>query len=457
MNNAGAKPAMLLRHVKADDAFRVLTVAILSLAAIVVLLPAYAPLQDYLEWTFHGALGREMLLSGELPGRDLFFRSYPIPNSFIQILLIALNFVVSPSWAQRIVLVIYILLLAVLIRSMRRSGQEPNSFIVIAVSILLGSQFFNGYLNNLFGNTFLLIYVANSLRRPASLLETFLFSLLIFNAHATSFVVFCMWVGMRAIWPLPLDFNRIKGALPVIPAGLMFVWYYLAKDTQYQDIGLQISSIPEIIFYKAYTVGKLGPFHNFFGDEHGYMEAYPSIFWLGVAANAVFAVIMAALVFRFFFAGDRHRLRDPAWACIAILLIAYPFMPRSVAGVVNIGERFFTIAMLLLLVYAARYPSTLIDRIGAALASLLIGSLLLLSELSFNHTTGNVKSIANDIPSGFDGRLARLYWHRPFLYEGRIEDMRKLREGGLDAVDALYFQSSIIGSETLPGSGEIAD
>ena len=142
-----------------------------------MLLLPFPPLQDYWEWVYQGAL-IEQIISHGAENSPFVLRDYPVPNAFSQALIAALSVIASPVVAAKLVILGYIALTAVAYRSLSRiaaPGQAGLAMLVL-FSLMIGSQFFNGYINNVYGNLFLVIFFAGLLREKPSLLQTLLFS-----------------------------------------------------------------------------------------------------------------------------------------------------------------------------------------------------------------------------------------------------------------------------------------
>lgn len=415
------------------------TAGAIAISLVVLLLP-FPPLQDYWEWVYQGAL-IEQIISHGAENSPFVLRDYPVPNAFSQALIAALSFVASPVVAAKLVILGYIALTAVAYRSLSRiaaPGQAGLAMLVL-FSLMIGSQFFNGYINNVYGNLFLVIFFAGLLREKPSLWQTLLFSVLIFFCHATTYAVFGMIIVIYVLWDR-LDWRHLA---MFVPTGLMFVWYTLRKDTYVED-SLVLNGLTDWLAYKGYTVAKLGPYHNFFFDGVGDRMSMPAWFWAGVGVNCLFILFLGLLAFRTFIRNGWGWITNPAFVSVAVLLAAYPLMPNTVSGVVNIGERFLTIGVLLLLIVAATIPARRELALGAVLASFILPVTATFAVETMQHKqTSNADPALSEISE--ENRIDILFWHRPYQGADRLDEIVSVHEEGVQVASPLRFSTSIIG------------
>jgi hypothetical protein len=225
----------------------------------------------------------------------------------------------------------------------------------------------------------------------------------------------------------------------------MFLWYAAAKD-EFVETGLTLSGVKDWLVYKGYTVAKLGPYHNFFLGETGDLTSAPAFFWLGLMFNLAFAVFVVVLVLQVFVRNRLNWIRDPAWVSVALILLAYPLMPTSVSGVVNIGERFLTLAVLMMVVLAMTGPLRWTLSVGAAISALIIPVTLSLAVRTLDINAWPREALIDaSIPEDGGGRMERLFWHRPLGFARRIDDIAKVEAEGLRAAAPLAFKTSLLG------------
>lgn len=423
------------------EAFIWAGVALLASALLaVILLPALPPLQDYWEWTYQGAVIEQMWAS---PSADspFEFRAYPVPNSFSQVLIALLSVPFSAAIAAKLVMLLYAALVGVFL--FQFWTYAPTNTRLFALPLLLGlffgSQFLNGYSNNVFGNLFLSFYALALLKASPKATTTLLFSILIFFCHATSFAVFGMLVGLSFLLRR-LSWLHVAA---VVPTGLMFLAYMFLKDS-YSDDALVLGSVFDWVFYKAYTIAKLGPYHNFVFNDVGDLTRAPLWFWAGVLFNLVFAALLGALLFSTLRNVKAQDFKQPVLLVPLIIFAAYPLMPTSISGVVNIGERFIQIAALLMILMVVKHAAKPLLMAIGALSLVMVPTVFSLAaqSLSVAPSTGEWTE-AEKITS--DNRLEKLFWHRPVQGAHRLQDIQQIQTEGLSAAQPLVFTTSIIG------------
>jgi|GEM_PF-4179529 len=431
----------------------------LVIACLLIILPTFPPLQDYWEWMYQAVL-IEHLLVDPVDGALVEFRDYPVPNALVQAVGAVLNFVMPVSWAAKAIMLAYLALTLLVFRSLHKLAPNETAApaMMILFSIMLGSQFFNGYANNVFGNLILTLWFITILRRRPLILETLAVSFLLFFCHATSYVVFGMVVVIHVFWRV----FRWQHLIALVPTGIMFLWYSAVKDEYIED-GLALSGLWDWVQYKIYTVAKLGPYHNVFFGETGDFNRSPLLFYTGVAINLLFALFVFVLILQVFARNHFNWVANPAFVSVAVLIAAYPFMPVTVSGVVNIGERFLTIGVLLMIPLAALGPLRWTLNQGAALSFFLLP---VLGLFTLNAVRFEADGVTVPPFEQVDAKplTEKLFWHRAYQGWGRLEDIRQVEAQGLSAVTPLFFTTSLItnaepeaGTQTAPeATGTVA-
>ncbi len=421
----------------------------LVVIALAILLPDFPPLQDFWEWVYQSVVAERMLKDGA-EGSAFVFHNYPVPNALSQFALTGMALFLPAPWAAKVLVMAYLALTLLVYRALRKLGPVANAAptMLIIFSILFGSQFFNGYINNLFGNVILLLFFVTTLRRPPTLTETFAFSILLFFCHATSYTVFGLLMVLYVLW------GRVRWVhlAALVPSGLLFLWYLARKDTLVDD-GLVLEGVKDWVFYKAYSVAKLGPYHNFWFGGEGDLQRAPALFWSGVVVNLVFATMLAALIAHVFLLKRFSWVRDPGFVCVALLLLAFPLMPNSVSGVVNIGERYLTIAILLLLPLAVIGPVKRTLSVGAVLALVLLPVTARFTADALRYQESPSLMVI-DYRIDEDDRMSKLFWHRPFQGVHLAPVMQAVAKEGLDAAVPLGFRTSLIGPRAEASTAE---
>ncbi|GGC52128.1 hypothetical protein GCM10011504_33190 [Siccirubricoccus deserti] len=414
--------------------FAVLTV--LTIAAVLLLSP-YPPLQDFIEWIYQAEVLARLGDDGALPGVRL--AGYPVPNSLFQLLLGGFALVMPAPAAGRLFLVAYaaaaLLLAAGLARRYQPEAAAPFTCILL-ISFFFNAPFWNGYGNY---QTGLLLLAGWYLLPEARRISPWLilaYGLLLFFAHAMVFAAFAAILGVEAL----ARRRVLPTALALAPAMLLFAWYVLGKEappTAHQPGQVEEASS---LALKAYTLAKIGPYHNFVFDSGGDAVLRPLVYSAGSAVNLLYAAaLLAAIAW-----GGRTawRRRSVPWAAVAAaagLGLLFLFLPSRIQSVVvNPGERLMYPALLLLLLALPlpRQPARLLGGSIAVLALSLTG--LGLGPRPW------------DIPVSPAGPAAAreprqvLFWHRPTAFTCKWQEMRRAEAKGEAPQLPITFRTSLL-------------
>jgi hypothetical protein len=413
--------------------------AALTLLAIAaaLLLPPYPPLQDFIEWLYQAEVLVQLGNSAAPPGVQL--AGYPVPNSLFQLLLGGFALVVPAPAAARLVIFAYIvvalLLAAGLARRYQPAAAAPFTCILL-ISFFFNAPFWNGYGNYQTGLLLLAGWFLLPEARRASPGLILGYGLLLFFAHAMVFVAFAAILGMEAL----ARRRVLPTALALTPAMLLFAWYVLGKETlpEKHEPG-QVEEASQLAL-KAYTLAKVGPYHNFVFDSGGDAVLRPMVYWVGSAVNLLYAAALLAAI-----AWGCHtawRRRSMPWAAVAaaaglgLLFLLLPSRIQSV--VVNPGERLMYPALLLLLLVLPlpRRPAQLLGGTIAVLA-------LSLTGLAHGPRPWDVPVSPAGPPSARDARQV-LFWHRPTAFACKWQEMRRVEAEGEAPQLPITFRTSLL-------------
>ena len=340
-----------------------------TVAFCMLYLQVFPILHDYPEWMYQGWIFAELLGgdNAEVAGRFQLV-TYPVPNSISQVAIGLLNFVVSPVMAGKLWLAFYFALSAWLWWVMSR---HPSSRFDGALHLLLtdlitfGPGFWNGYINFQFGLLFFALYLYLTIWRGVRngwVLAAF--SILIFFSHAIAFGVFVVFnlICLLTLWRKQLR----NGVLVLIPSLVLTAWYAIVKLHESGATDDRGFTPLQWLQYKAYTVAKQGPFHNFIGhDGKSTLEDLPVVYQVGFALNFLVALLLIGWVcwlglkavqrqpqlhYRFSAVSMADKYLLPLFITIAAAVVAFLLGSQNSFGVVNIGERFLIFALLILLV-----------------------------------------------------------------------------------------------------------
>jgi hypothetical protein len=377
---------------------------------------------------------------GAPPGVRL--AGYPVPNSLFQLLLGGFTLVVPAPAAGKLFLLAYIiaalLLAAGLARRYQPEAAAPFACILL-ISFFFNAPFWNGYGNYQTGLLLLAGWFLLPEARRASPGLILGYGLLLFFAHAMIFVAFVAIVGVEA-----LARRRVLAtALALAPAVLLFAWYVLGKEAppEMNKPG-QVEEASQLAL-KAYTLAKIGPYHNFVFDSGGDAVLRPMVYWAGSAVNLLYAAgLLAAIAWGL---RTAWRRRSVPWAPVAaaaglgLLFLLLP--PRIQSVVVNPGERLMYPALLLLLLVVPlpRRPARLL---GGTIAVLTLS----LTGLALGPRPWGVSVSPAGPPSARDSRQV-MFWHRPTAFACKWQEMRRVEaEGGTPQLPITFRTSLLVGA-----------
>jgi hypothetical protein len=339
--------------------------AVVLTAALIVLLHTVPPLQDFQEWMFQGWVLKE-LISGHQQVQSIARLSpVPIPNSTVQVLLGVLNFGVSPVAAGRIAVLLYLALGYVVILRISHRGPlrlHGSLELLLVLSLLLSSRFWNGYLAYqtglwMFGGFLLYSHrltapSAWSWKRVGLVAVAGVAIYLTHLAAYAGFLIACAFLMVRA--------RNFRVLLAATPSALLGAWYVLGMSRPAPGAPqTPMHWLVHLMEYKVYTAGKWGPFVNFYeAPKQSALGAYPLLYWAGVGLNLLFGVGLVVLLFWVVARNWRRlwRTAPVSTGVCALCLAAFVLLPTSdrtlarfsgvQAGVVNLGERVLGVGLL---------------------------------------------------------------------------------------------------------------
>ena len=339
-----------------------------SVAFCMLFLQVFPILHDYPEWMYQGWIFSQ-LLSGDNTALSERFElvTYPVPNIISQVVIGLLNFSVTPVMAGKLWLGLYFVAASALwfrVSQLRGGPAAGALHLLLTVMITLGPGFWNGYLN--FQVALLLFALAVHLTVSGKRYNGYMvcgFSLLLFFSHA---VVFAAFVGFSLLVGASIHRRYwLYTMVALLPSLLLAMWYAAIRLANPVDDDRSMSVI-EWVQYKAYTLAKQGPFHNFIGhDGKSGLEELHWLYQVGFISNFLVAILLICwfiwlcwwliqkklpLVFQ-----SANTAREnwlvPVVVTIGLLLAGFLAGSQNTFGVVNIGERFLIIGMLLVLMF----------------------------------------------------------------------------------------------------------
>jgi hypothetical protein len=427
-----------------------LIVALGQVAAVAVWIirQPYPSLQDYLHWAYMGHIFAALIKGDPIATEAFGFTPHPVPNTVAQLILGLLNLVLSPLAAARAVILAYLVffttLIVLLTRRVTQRHWRKLTLLFMSCAVL-NSSFWNGYiayqLSLFFLAVFLYLWIVKG-SRSAPLIC--LFSILMFFTHAATFLIFCLFVGFSELTRSPerlVILPRPATIAAFVPVFLLTIWYIFARVAFVTHMGrVHGDSIFQILAYKYYTLMKLGPFHLFQTPDSTWFVAPDGyLFWIGVVINGVWAGLLIggilwALMIR---CRDSMGLRQGVMLIgfSAISFVMFLVTPPVWGGIVNLGERIFNAAVVVILLTAMLPTSILRGLVLTTLAGTVYSFCFLVDPYSLAPEDVSERSSASDRASDlfFTHRLHQFDDYGAFLRD----------PAGLPP-KAITFESSII-------------
>jgi hypothetical protein len=408
----------------------------LNLAIATALLFApYPPLQDFSEWVYQGALLARLVIG--LPVPEISLVTHPVPNSLAQALLALFSLVLPASLVAPVFLLGLLgagLALALALARRSQPAAAGAFAVVLIVSFFCNATFWNGYVNYqvallLFAGWFLL----PELRRMAAG-AVLAFGLLIFLSHAAVFAAFCLLVWVQA-----LADRRLRGAvLGLAPVLVLAGWYALTELREGAEPPAGFGGLSTFLAYKAYTLAKLGPYHNFVFSQGGDESLRPALYWAGSAANLIYTAGLGGTLALGLWRALRHHSLARAPALAALLLFAvFLVLPKMVQHVVNPGERLM-IPALLVLVLVVPLPTLALRPLALLGGVALAANLLVLATPE----AWAVPVHLRDMEAMGDARV--LFRHRPTSFACKWTELQRSEATGEAPHLPISFRTSLL-------------
>lgn len=403
-----------------------------------------AAFQDLGEWTYQGYVGAWLLRGGESDVAQ--FMDHPVPYALAQAVLTALQLVLLPVQAAVVYTLVYVLVAAVAIQAVvnRHSLVVAPSAVALTFAVTLSSGFWNGYVGNQLGMILFLVYLGLPRDRSTRWWVVAVFSLLMFFAHALAYAAWGLVALSRAVADRKVP-SFLLGVAPSISLGL---WYVMSTDEGGGATLLPSQNLAVWLAYKAYTVTKLGGYHNLQVTGATDADWSAPLYWAGVSANVIFAGLLVfgvgALLWH-----RRSSLHKEADLIALIGLVGVTLLLPPFLGVVNPGERLLGPAMSLFVVLGFGKRSRLVPRMIAA--ALVVGAVLTtVSVFGLPHKAA--RGVVRDVPSGISLRADLLYAHRTDQFAAKVEHVAELARVGAPPDLPLAWETSLLEAPNRPGA-----
>jgi hypothetical protein len=411
---------------KFDRFLQLIAVAyVMAVGCVLVIVQPFPILHDYPEWMFQGWL-LESILAGQ-PDGDYQLAGWPVPNSLTQFALALMSAIISPIAAGKIWLAAYLIVGFICCHRAARLCWPSHSgtiSLILVATVLLGPGFWNGYINYQVGLVLLLVGWLGW-QWGGRTVWLLIISLLVFFAHAASYAALVAAVGVVVVAGAASFRQRVSMLIALLPSLLLMAWYLGVKLAN-SAVSLEAPlSLVQWFGYKAYTVAKQGPFHNFvIADGTSMLQQWHWVYLAGALINGLMLLVVTLWFAVLCWQWLRRRLemsapvshdRPMVVLLLTLALIILFLLPgRNNFGVVNLGERFL-IPLLGFGLLAFACPPLLL-RTWALLctvaAGLVVGPLLLISSHNVVAYTGPDSDI-------YAASRHKYFNHRIFIYADR--------------------------------------
>ncbi|HWZ51264.1 MAG TPA: hypothetical protein VNW54_07355 [Granulicella sp.] len=409
-------------------------------------------LQDLGEWVFQG-VAMLRLLDPSSPWHGQYaWVHMPVPNMLCQLFLMAASWVAGPFWAAKLLVALYcagaVWICARAARRFAPVGPVPLFVLLLGIAAF-NSCFWHGYMNFQIALLLILLYVELTADRPPSAAVVFGFGVLLFCCHASMFAAFVLMVPLRE-WRCSDRWRIVAALTPSV--GLLGFYLWQRQRTTATTEHSHFGSLATHMAYKAYTLLKLGPFHNLVIANGESARRLPVLYAAGIGLNVLFSVcLIGALALGLRRLLQRGELPRPTLLLWSALGVLFWVMPSDLAEVVNLGERFLLLLMLLMLLAIARMQSRSQDRLlGAAAWLYVVGFALTAAQLPAASLAGISAPEAYHRPPERTGRAYAsdgLFSHRLYQNdERRIE----LRDGATQTEPLLFDTGLLVNLREAP-------
>lgn len=424
---------------------------VVALGGVLLVLQPFPILHDYPEWMYQGHIVWALFFDTDLFASYFELMPVPVPNAISQVAIALLNIFVTPVMAGKIWLAVYLMLaLSVAIIGTRRHQLRGAKQVIFLITIAFGPGFFNGYINFQYGVLFFALFVITDSQR--SIVRLVLFSLLIYFSHASVFAGFAIFVVLTELFGQ----RRIPAFFALLPTLILLLWYSMVKLISDTGFNVSVDSLKQWIQYKAYTLAKQGPFHNFIQpDGQSLLTDLHGIYLLGFVLNFIIALLIGYWLLSLGYALLKRREilihSDSRLAALIItavvLFILYLLAGSNTFGVVNLGERFLITALMLLLLLTRmpRWQVAAWSVVCAASGVVTLVSLFVLSQTIDSYSvdrSADSKELSNFVGDIYSNSRHNYFNHRLFIYANLGQYL--LNSDQFDEPPPIDHQSSIV-------------
>ena len=398
--------------------------ALLAFAAVLFAHAGLPVLGDYGEWSYHGALLRDVLAGHADAAYQL--KHYPVPNSLTTVALGLLMTVLPWVIAAKLWLLAEAGLGLVCAWMLNRAspGRDGWMLWVLPGGVLFGIDFWAGFSNFLFGVYFAMLFCALLLRGSRSRRVLSLLLVLVFFSHMIPFGFCCLALVFFA-WQ-----TRRPGLLWAMLPGLLLTFWYLAGRFLGQGDADAQAGMEDSTRYlsRTFLAFKANTYLKGWGLINPGLGALDSV-GVRVLGEPVFAALvvldigLGLLLLWLFWKNLRRAFKERTpdrflWGTVAVFCCIFPAMPGALAGISDPGGRMLQVAVWAALVASATTRRWQGPALAVAATGLLASNLWLFATVAFQPSALGVTT----------GRLperVRLFGHVYFAdragYPARID------------------------------------
>lgn len=307
-------------------------------------------LGDYGEWTYHGVLLRDVLQGHADAAYAL--KNYPVPNSLTVAGLGVLMLVLPWKIAMKVWLLCELGLGLVCMQQLQRASGRLQGWrvVVLAGAMLLGTTFWFGFTNFMFGIYLAMLLCSMLLQGVESRWRYASLLLLIFFSHMIPFGFAVLVLGLYAA-----QTGRWKLLWQTGPAFAVTAWYFAGRMAHGNADGRagMVAAAPyltgQFLLYKVNSYLKCWGFVNpAIGGEDSVLlkVAGAKVFVLLFVLNGIVALgVLGLLALEARRAIKERTSQRFFWAAVSGFLLVSLLMPGAMAGISDPGGRMLQVAV----------------------------------------------------------------------------------------------------------------
>lgn len=339
-------------------------------------------LGDFGDWVYEGVLLRDVLLVQ--PQHLYLIKHYPVPNSFNTLLMGVLMLGMPWQWAAKLYLCLQLafqfcaaVVFFYACRSVR-PAVRPEIWLIVPGAILLGVNFWYGFMNFQTGVAWAMLVCALLLWRAGPVAPYAVLLVCTFFTHMIPCAFACLALIAAAVYD-----RRPALLRALVPTAVLTIWYLIGRFFYAHNADARARIDTKIVYLsKDFFAYKINSFLKSFGFVNPSTNADHSLslYLLGdklyfalFLINAILAAIFLWLIVQRCYRSIRIGALDAfLWTAVLVFGVIYLVAPGSALGVSDPGARALQVALWTAMFLAAgsRWPV----RIAAACAVILFAA-----------------------------------------------------------------------------------